>query len=241
MTQQAKQESEHGQAVAKMFGRIAIFYDFLNHFLSLGQDIIWRKELVKGLFAAQGQNGLVLDLAAGTLDVSLEIARRHPASGILAADFSLPMLRRGQSKLSLGLKKKLQPVLADGFALPLPDASVDAVSIAFGIRNMLPRIEAMREMHRVLKPGGRLSILEFGTAERPILKGIYNIYLDRLLPLLGRVISGDCGAYRYLADTIRGFPKAEQLRAELRQAGFRGVSYRPLSFGVVYIHQGTKF
>lgn len=231
------EHTAHAGRVRSMFGRIAGRYDFLNHFLSLGLDIIWRRQLVRAVRPLATRR--FLDLAAGTMDVALELRRQHPGCTVLALDFALPMLQRGAAKLG-GNRYAVQPVQADGRALPLPEGCVDAVTIAFGIRNILPRPAAYAEMLRVLAPGGRLCILEFGSASRPIWKGLYNLYLDRLLPLAGRVISGDATAYRYLADTIRAFPDARGLEEELRSAGFVNVAHEPLMGGVVNIHVAEK-
>lgn len=233
-------DAEHGARVAGMFGRIARFYDFLNHFLSLGLDILWRRELVRHLRLGRHDPAPVLDLAAGTLDVSLEIGRKHPGRAILAADFALPMLRKGQQKLLAAKAGNIQPVLADGRFLPMADASVAAASIAFGIRNIRPRQAAYAEILRVLKPGGRFCILEFGTGRRKIWGGAYNFYLNTILPGCGRLISGDAGAYRYLADTIRAFPAEDELVGELTRAGFGEVYYKPMASGIVYLHVGVK-
>jgi len=233
-------DKEHGAKVAGMFGRIARFYDFLNHFLSLGLDILWRKELVRHLKLGHHDPAPVLDLAAGTLDVSLEIRRKHPGRPILSADFALPMLRKGQQKLQAAKAETIQPVLADGRFLPMADASVAAASIAFGIRNIRPRQAAYEEILRVLKPGGRFCILEFGTGKRKIWGGAYNFYLNTILPGCGRLISGDAGAYRYLADTIRAFPAEDALAGELENAGFEDVYYKPMASGIVYLHVGMK-
>lgn len=233
-------DKEHGAKVAGMFGRIARFYDFLNHFLSLGLDILWRKELVRHLRLGNHDPAPVLDLAAGTLDVSLEIASKHPGRAILSADFALPMLQKGQKKIRAANAGRIQPVLADGRFLPLANASTAAASIAFGIRNIRPRQAAYAEILRVLKPGGRFCILEFGTGRRKIWGGAYNFYLNTILPGCGRLISGDSGAYRYLADTIRAFPAEKELAEELTHAGFEGVYYRPMASGIVYLHVGIK-
>ena len=231
--------AEHGRKVAGMFGRIARWYDFLNHFLSFGQDIYWRKRLATLVLAEKPKR--VLDLAAGTLDVTVELLRRDPGIDVVAADFALPMIARGKArKLGKGRAARTLPVCADGRALPLGDESVDAASIAFGIRNIRPRSEAYAELKRVLTPGGRLCILEFGSGKKPILKGLYNFYLNSLLPLLGRLVSGDSDAYRYLADTIREFPPERDLARELLDAGFTRVYFLPLMFGIVYLHVADK-
>jgi len=222
-----------------MFGRIAGWYDFLNHALSLGMDLWWRYNLVRCV--RRGPTGRVLDLAAGTLDVTREILRQHPWARVWALDFSLPMLRKGQPKLArAGRAARVLPALADGRCLPLAGASVDCVTIAFGIRNILPREAAYAEILRVLVPGGRLCILEFGSGKRRVWRGLYNFYLHRLLPLFGRIFSGDERAYTYLADTIAAFPEPGELAAELAAAGFARVSWRPMLSGIVAIHLAEK-
>lgn len=228
--------SEHGRRVSGLFDNIATWYDFLNHFLSLGQDIYWRNRLVRTV--RPGPTGVVLDLAAGTLDVSREILRQHPGLKVLSLDFSLPMLVRGQKKVA-GVPA-ICPVQADGRLLPLPDGCVDAVTIAFGIRNILPRTDAYREILRVLAPGGRLCILEFGTGQARIWQGLYNFYLGTVLPRVGRFFSRNPEAYQYLADTILAFPNASVLAGELRDAGFDQVGCQALSSGIVYIHVARK-
>lgn len=227
---------EHGRRVTRLFDNIAGWYDFLNHFLSMGLDLYWRRRLVRCVLP--GATGRVLDLAAGTLDVSREILRQHPGQQVLALDFARGMLCRGTSKIRPGMD--IFPVQADGRRLPLPDTCVDAVTIAFGIRNIVPRSEAYAEMLRVLAPGGRLCILEFGTGQARIWRGIYNFYLGTVLPAIGRLVSRNPEAYQYLADTIRLFPNAEALAAELGSAGFDRVSYTALSSGIVYIHIARK-
>jgi len=222
-----------------MFGRIAGWYDFLNHALSGCQDIYWRYRLAKAARPAPGET--VLDLAAGTMDVSVELLRQYPQSSIAALDFSLPMLENGKAKkLKDGREKKIFPVQADGRALPLPDNCMGAATIAFGIRNILPREDAYSEFFRVLKPGARLCILEFGTGSKRVWKGFYNFYLDKLLPFIGDRISGDPGAYRYLAESIKTFPDERSLAEEMMQAGFARVYHVPMMSGIVYLHVGEK-
>lgn len=226
----------HGSKVANLFDNIAGWYDFLNHFLSLGLDVYWRQRLVK--MVRPGPTGRVLDLAAGTLDVSIALVRKNLADQVLAVDFSRSMLQKGQSKL--GAYAGIWPIQGDGRFLPLPDQSVDTVTIAFGIRNILPRSAAYAEILRVLVPGGRLCILEFGTAQTRIWKGIYNFYLQWILPKIGFFLSRDPQAYQYLAETITAFPQAPILARELVDAGFDRVGYQPLSSGIVYLHVAQK-
>ena len=229
--------TRHSKVVAGYFSSIAGWYDFLNHFLSLGQDIYWRKRLVRHV--RTDDSGFVLDLAAGTMDVTRKILADDPESQVLALDYTLPMLIKGRGKMRPAGSGYI-PVQADGRILPLGDKSVDSVTIAFGIRNIVPRSEAFREILRVLKPGGRLCVLEFGTGKRRIWGGMYNFYLSRVLPFMGRMISRDKDAYTYLAETIKGFPDSYELAKEIKRAGFSRVFYYPLSSGIVYVHVGEK-
>uniref|UniRef100_B8DMZ6 Demethylmenaquinone methyltransferase n=1 Tax=Nitratidesulfovibrio vulgaris (strain DSM 19637 / Miyazaki F) TaxID=883 RepID=B8DMZ6_NITV9 len=228
----------HARSVSGMFGRIADWYDLLNRVLSGGLDKYWRYRLVRHV--VPGPTGRVLDLAAGTLDVSLEIVRQHPGTRVPALDFCRPMLQRGRGKLFGETARAIWPATADGRRLPLADASVDCVTIAFGIRNILPRSEAFAEILRVLVPGGRLCVLEFGTGKTPVWRGLYNFYLNRVLPMVGKAVSGDSGAYRYLADTIMAFPTADELAGEMAAAGFGRVFHLPLTSGIVRLHVAEK-
>jgi demethylmenaquinone methyltransferase/2-methoxy-6-polyprenyl-1,4-benzoquinol methylase len=220
-----------------MFGRIAGFYDLLNHVFSLGIDRWWRRELAKS--AEPAGDGVMLDLASGTLDVALALVRRYPGGTVLAADFCRPMLERGRRKLERD-RPPVLPVCADARFIPLPDASAACVTMAFGIRNIRPRSAAFAQMLRVLRPGGRACILEFGSGRERIWGGLYNLYLNRVMPLAGRLVSGDDGAYRYLAESIREFPAAEELAGELRRAGFAEVHWRRLTSGIVCLHVAVK-
>lgn len=228
----------HSRRVASMFGRIAGWYDFLNHFLSLGLDVYWRYRLVR--LVRVGATGRVLDLAAGTLDVARNVRRQQPETTVFGLDLTLPMLRQGQAKLKRWGERAVFPVGGDATALPLASASVDCVTLAFGIRNIPARDLAYAEILRVLAPGGRLCILEFGSAQNRIWKGLYNFYLHTVLPLAGRCISKDPEAYAYLARTIQAFPPARLLAGELAAAGFASVGYIPLQSGIVYLHIAEK-
>ena len=230
--------NEHAHEVSGMFSRIARWYDFLNHLLSGGMDYYWRHQLVRA--TVPGKKKLMLDLAAGTMDVSLEILRQHKVTKVAALDYCRPMLTTGRKKLTKGRNKLIFPVHADGRRLPLPDSSVDCATISFGIRNIIPREDAFRELHRVLVPGGRLCILEFGTGKHPVWKGFYNFYLNKILPIIGKVFSGDAGAYKYLADTIMAFPTADELSREMMECGFDRVYYKPMTSGIVYLHVAEK-
>ena len=234
-----KPESLGGSRIEQMFSGIAPWYDFMNRLLSLRRDVIWRQEFVKGMCLVP--QATVLDLAAGTLDVSLEIIRKKPQSQITAADFSQAMLCKGKEKLkSAGAESSIFPLAADAYALPFTEARFDAVTIAFGIRNLPDRITALREMHRVLRPGGMVAILEFIPPEHGWLQNLYKLYLNRLLPLVGRIFSQHTFAYSYLAESIVNFPKAEAFCRQMQEAGFRQVRHRALTFGVVCLFYGQK-
>ncbi len=229
----------HGKHVASMFARIVPKYDMLNILLSGGLDRLWRRRLLKEV--RPGSTGYVLDIAAGTLDVSLAIASRYPQHTVLAMDFCPPMLVYGQKKCQKARQgAAVLPVAADAKILPLPDNSVDCITMAFGIRNVLPREEAFKEMVRVLVPGGRACILEFGSGKNKIWGGLYNTYLEKVLPHIGKMFSGDAAAYTYLADTIRAFPTAVELEEEMRMAGFVSAWHMSLTSGIVCLHVGEK-
>lgn len=232
------QSRAHDAAVAGMFGRIARFYDLLNRLLSLGVDQYWRKVLARNV--RLGQGGVVLDLAAGTLDVALAVRRRYPTALVPALDFCPPMLALGRRKLKDENARRILPVAADAKQLPLPDASVDCITMAFGIRNILPREAAFAEMLRVLRPGGRACILEFGSGQERIWGGLYNFYLNQILPRVGRMFSKDPAAYGYLADTIRAFPTARKLEEEMLRTGFARAWHLKLTSGIVCLHVGEK-
>lgn len=228
----------HDAAVAGMFGRIARFYDLLNRTLSMGLDQRWRKALAAEV--RMGTTNVVLDLAAGTLDVALAVRKAHPEALVPALDFCPPMLSQGRRKLRGNNATYILPVAADARHLPLADNSADCITMAFGIRNILPREAAFTEMLRVLTPGGRACILEFGSGKERIWGGVYNAYLNHILPRMGKLVSGDSGAYGYLAETICAFPSASELEDELRAAGFTRAWHKKLTSGIVCLHIGEK-
>jgi len=227
--------NDHGKRVSGLFDNIAAWYDFLNHFLSAGQDVYWRYRLVR--FVRPGPTGRVLDLAAGTLDVSREILRQHPDLRVLGMDFSRAMLCKGKGKVAGSTA--IFPVQADGRALPLPDGCVDTVTIAFGIRNVVDRLAGLREMYRVLKPGGRAVILEFSNPRSRLFKALYYFYFRRILPFLGGLLS-QRSAYQYLPDSVLEFPDQSTFKALMAEAGFTELKHFDLTFGIATVYVGTR-
>jgi demethylmenaquinone methyltransferase / 2-methoxy-6-polyprenyl-1,4-benzoquinol methylase len=228
-------------SVKLMFGRIARRYDRANFLLSGGLDCGWRRELV----AAVGQTGPreVLDLATGSGDVAFALSRKlSSATTITGMDFCQPMLDRAEAKKHAAGGREFRNVLfrpGDGLALPVDNDAYDAITIAFGLRNLADRDRGLREMHRALRPGGRLFVLEFSQPAR-WLRPFYYFYLRRILPLLAGLITGDRKAYVYLNETIASFPDRRGLAAEMSAAGFSDVIARPLSFGIVALHEARK-
>jgi demethylmenaquinone methyltransferase/2-methoxy-6-polyprenyl-1,4-benzoquinol methylase len=210
----------------------------LNRILSLGCDRFWRARLAGA--ARSGSTGHILDLATGTFDVALALCARHPDIIVPAVDLCLPMLQKGRSKLRGRNRGRILPIAGDAACLPLPGASVDSITVAFGIRNIRERGTVFAEMLRVLAPGGLACILEFGSGRERIWGGIYNLYLNRLLPGLGKLLSGDDGAYAYLARTIRDFPDAVTLEKELQSAGFARTRFERIFSGIVCLHVAEK-
>jgi ubiquinone/menaquinone biosynthesis methyltransferase len=208
-----------------MFDRVADRYDAANRAMSAGVDVLWRKKAVMRLLAGLGEAPLILDLGAGTLDGAIEIVRRAPRARVAAADFSRAMLRAGRAKLPPGAR--IGTHVADGHALPYRDGAFDGAFSAFCVRNLHDLPRALGELRRVVRPGGRVAILEFLRPERPrfFFDRIYNA---RVLPLIGWAITGDRAAYRYLPDSIAAFRSQPELEALLREAGFRDVEGKPL-------------
>jgi demethylmenaquinone methyltransferase / 2-methoxy-6-polyprenyl-1,4-benzoquinol methylase len=224
--------------VRRIFSEIAPRYDLLNHVLSLNVDRGWRRATVAALDIERRPAGRYLDLCAGTLDLARGISR-HPAfhGSIVAADFAEPMLRAGSGKLA-GVAGG--PVAADALELPLRDDTIAGAAVAFGIRNVVDLDACAAEVLRVLQPGARFVVLEFSTPRTPILGALYGFYFRRVLPLIGRVVSGHPTAYRYLPESVAHFPEGGELAARLRAAGFAEVRWRPLTLGVAALHVATK-
>jgi len=226
--------------IAGMFDAIAGKYDLLNTVLSAGLDRRWRRAAIASL-ALTGSERL-LDVCAGTADVSIGAARAVPASArVVGVDFAGAMLAKGLEKIrSAGLGARVQLIRGDAMQLPVASASVDAVTIAFGIRNVQGTAAALSELHRVLKPGGRLAILEFGLPQAPGLRQAYQWYFLGVLPRIGRLVSRHGGAYSYLPQSVGAFPWGDDFARLLTAAGFDGAQSRPLTLGVVYLYTARK-
>ncbi len=232
-------DEAHRQKVSELFGRMTPWYDFQNRAFSLFLDCWWRHRLVGAV--VPGPTATVIDMAAGTLDVTLAILRRYPGLKVYATDICEPMLRYGEEhKLRPADRARVTTLIADARNMPLPDHCADAVTMAFGIRNVRPRHAALREMHRLLVPGGRACILEFAPVTTPLFGKVYHWYLRHILPGLAGLISRSATAYDYFAESIEQFPSPEAFSLELKEAGFPFVRYFSLTLGVANIHIAIK-
>jgi demethylmenaquinone methyltransferase/2-methoxy-6-polyprenyl-1,4-benzoquinol methylase len=226
-------------AVERMFSAIAPRYDLLNRLLSAGRDRSWRREAIRA--TRLPPQGRLLDVCTGTADMALEAARQFPDARIAGVDFSRPMISLGLAKIErAGAAGRISLQVAPAEALPFPDESFDAAAVAFGLRNVPDRLRGLREMHRVLRPGGRAVVLEFATPPSPMFRSVYLWYFHRVLPWIGRLISGHPSAYAYLPASVADFPSPDGLSDWMREAGFSDVSYRLLTGGIVVIHVGSK-
>lgn len=219
-----------------MFDAIAGRYDLLNRVLSAGVDQRWRLQATRAALAASPKD--VLDVATGTADFALQLKRQAPGATVVGVDFSIGMLEIGREKARRqGLDVRLDE--GDALALPYPDKSFDAVTCAFGFRNFANFEAGLREFHRVLRPGGRVVILEFPPPPSTTVGRAYRIYFQHVLPFIGGVISGQPAAYRYLPESVLAFPEPEVLAALMNAAGFRA-RYRVLTGGLACLHVGLK-
>lgn len=226
--------------VREMFDHIAPHYDFLNRCLSLRRDVFWRRALVAALGLPGRAN--VLDVACGTGDVALAIVRQAgPGVRVTGIDFAPRMLRLARPKvLAGGHAHQVHLAAADAFALPFRPGRFDAVTIAFGIRNIQDKVTILKQFHDHLKPGGRLAVLELATPDGGMLRRFYLYYFNRLLPLAGRLFSGHGYAYTYLPASVARFPAAAAFAALMGEAGFVDVRYRKMTMGIAVLFIGDK-
>jgi len=238
--QQAKPSEgpERARQVRTIFSEIAPRYDLLNHLLSLNVDRGWRRKAIDRLDWEAVPDGFYLDACAGTFDLSLELAGRAGfGGGVLASDFAFPMLLEGKPKLE---GSRVLPVCGDTLELPMANASVDGAMVAFGVRNLSDLAGGIREFARILRPGRRLVILEFTEPPNPLLRRLYLFYFRRILPLVGRLVSGHPWAYTYLPESVREFPGPPELAELMRKEGFRKAEWELLSGGIAALHVGTR-
>ena len=238
-------KTEQARRVREMFATIAARYDLLNHLLSGNIDRAWRRRVAKTLFgilpaAAPSGSGQsrILDVACGTGDLSFTLFESGEAR-IVGIDFCRPMLQIASSKASrLGVEVPF--IEGDALALPFRDASFEAATIAFGLRNLVDVEAGFIELLRVLKPGGRALVLEFSKPTTPVLRSLFKFYFTRVLPLLGGLISGSSSAYQYLPESVSRFPDQKELASIMKQAGFADVTFQNLSGGIAALHLGMR-
>ncbi len=226
-------------AINDFFSRVAPKYDLLNHLLSLGIDRRWRKALVDHAEVGVGERAL--DLCTGTGDIAIEFARRGRAGEIVGVDLSGRMLAVARQKLDrLGLQGRVALQEADCLDLPFEDGSFDIATIGFGLRNLADYEQGIAEIARVLRAGGRLLILEFSLPRAVLFSRLYRLYLNRSIPFIGGIASGDRNAYRYLASSIQGFLKPEEVLELMKARGLRSVRFKELTGGIASIYRGIK-
>lgn len=234
---QAGRPVNTGRQIQRMFAAIAPRYDLLNHLLSLNIDRHWRRYTARRLAPVLSRPGArALDICCGTADLSLELSRYAPVIGL---DFCHPMLVRGGEKIA---RRRAAVVLAEGDALhlPFPDDRFDAVTIAFGLRNLESPQRGLREMYRILKSGGRAAILEFSRPIVPVFSHLFGLYFKHILPRVGALVSGVDGPYQYLHDSVQSFPEQQELARQMEDVGFVNVTYHNLTGGIAALHLGEK-
>jgi demethylmenaquinone methyltransferase/2-methoxy-6-polyprenyl-1,4-benzoquinol methylase len=228
------------ERIAGMFDAIAPRYDLLNRLLSGGLDVRWRATAIRSLALRGGET--VLDLCTGTADLAIASATASPgAAAVVGVDFAGQMLRLGQEKLARrGLARRVGLVQGDAMRIPLASASVDAATVAFGIRNVERPEATFADVFRVLRPGGRFAVLEFGVPRVPGVRQAYLAYFRHVLPRIGSLVSGHASAYRYLPASVGSFPEPDQVVASLMATGFSQVRADSLSLGIVYLYSASK-
>ncbi len=231
---------DKARRVAGVFDSVASRYDIMNDVMSFGIHRLWKRLTIELSAVRAGQS--VLDLAAGTGDLTMRLAERVGEQGrVVMSDINASMLQRGRDRLvDNGFVANIDYVRADAESLPFPDNSFDCATMAFGLRNVTNKDAALESLYHVLKPGGRLLVLEFSKPTLPVIKPLYDAYSFRILPLMGKLIAGDTDSYRYLAESIRMHPDQGALKKMMQQAGFERCDYLNLSCGIVALHRGYK-
>lgn len=225
--------------IAAMFDRISPKYDALNHLLSFNIDKVWRQKTAKTVTKSQPKT--ILDLATGTADLAIALAKRNPQAHIIGMDISEKMLEIGKAKTTKQhIENQVELRLGDAAALPFESNSFDAVTVAFGVRNFENLEQGLSEIHRVLKPNGRAVILEFSMPERFPIKQLYALYFKHLLPAIGKAVSKDGNAYSYLPMSVEQFPKPKDFLRMLAEKGLENSMAKPLSFGIATLYTAEK-
>lgn len=226
--------------VAHMFDNISPRYDLLNHLLSLGVDVLWRKQAIRMLKKRKPHPQLIMDIATGTGDFALEALVLAPDK-IIGVDISAGMLEVGRQKIKKqGLEDRIEMIQADSENLPFEDNMFDAVIVAFGVRNFEDLRKGLKEMNRVLKPGGVVTILEFSRLRTFPFKQLFNLYFTQILPRIGSLISKDQSAYTYLPESVQAFPDGEDFLKILKETGYTQTEWKSLTFGVSAIYVASK-
>jgi demethylmenaquinone methyltransferase/2-methoxy-6-polyprenyl-1,4-benzoquinol methylase len=232
-------EEQRVQIVKRIFSSVTDHYDFLNHFLSAGRDKAWRRFLIQRLNFFSTHR--LLDLATGTGDVAIDAARHHPHIRVIGLDFAKPMMDVAAAKIDpSGLSGRISLIKGDAMNLPFSGGSFDALTVAFGIRNMPDRRRVLEEMVRVLLPGGKVFLLELTVPKTKWFRMFYVPYLKHIIPRLSRWFSKNPAAYLYLAESILQFPSPEEMAKEMEQIGLVDVRNFPLSLGITCLHEGSK-
>ncbi len=226
------------QQVKDMFNRIAFSYDFQNSALSMRQDVGWRKKLARMLDVKPGD--VILDAAVGTGEVALEILRQRSGIRVVGVDFSQGMLEKAALKKPLRFTRRFDLLCGDCRRIPLQDNTVQCTTMAFGLRNIEERHLALKEIFRVLRPGGKLHIMEFGIPDNFVMKRLYRFYFDHILPPVGNMLSKTNFAYSYLVESVDAFPGDQEFLNEMSEAGFTPEGCTNLTYGVAKIFTGIK-
>ena len=232
-------EDEKASLVQDVFSSVASRYDVMNDLMSGGIHRLWKDAMMDWL-APRGHQRL-LDVAGGTGDIALRFLKRAPEASAVVLDMTEPMLNEGRRRAEgTRLSDRVEWVAGDAMSLPFPDSDFDVCTISFGIRNVTRTGDALAEAFRVLRPGGRLMVLEFSRVTVPILQGIYDLYSFSVIPRMGQAVTGDRDSYQYLVESIRRFPDQESFAEMIRDSGFEQVRYRNLSMGIAALHSGWK-
>jgi demethylmenaquinone methyltransferase / 2-methoxy-6-polyprenyl-1,4-benzoquinol methylase len=232
-------EAEKAEMVHGVFSRVASKYDVMNDAMSLGIHRIWKDAMMDWLAPRSGQQ--LLDAAGGTGDVAFRFLKRAPGASAVVCDMTEPMLVEGRKRAEAeSMVASLDWVVGDAMALPFPDASFDVYTISFGIRNVTRIADALAEAYRILKPGGRMMVLEFSQIPNDLMQKIYDLYSFNVIPVMGQIVAGDRDSYQYLVESIRKFPDQETFATMIRTAGFGQVKYRNLTMGIAALHSGWK-